>query len=189
MSLNTSFTKTANQPIIIRNSKWKLLLMSLGSLIFVLASLWILSSSHGSKDYYEGLAALIFFGLCLLVFLFLMFTSSLLLTIDDERIHSFYPFWRPLTIKWEEIFSIYPVKIRFTTILNITVSSTGKPTYIARNFKPGKVPFILRKGDSPVTAISLSISMATLSPTKVIALIRERYMTQIWQYQIYVQDF
>ena len=163
--------------------------MSLGSLIFVLEGLWMMSSSQGSKVYYEGLAALIFFGLCLLVFLFQMFTSSHLLTIDDEGIHSFYPFWRPLTIKWEEIFSIYPVKIRFTTILMITVSPTGKPTYIARNFKPDKIPFTLRKGDSPVTAISLPISMTNLSSTKVIALIRERYIAQILRYQIYVQNF
>ena len=189
MSLDASFTETANQPIIIRHSKRKLLLMSLGSLIFVLAGLWIMSSSQSSKDLFVGLAAVIFSSLCLLVFLFLMFTSSLLLTIDNEGIHSFYPFWHPRTIKWEEIFSIYPIKIRSTTILNVTVSPTGKPTYTARNFKLGKVPFTLRKGDGPVTAISLSISITNLSSTQVIALIRERYIDQIRRYQIYVQDF
>jgi hypothetical protein len=188
MSLDTPFTETADQPIVIRNSKWKLLLMGLVSLAFVLGGLWMMSSSQSSKVYYVGLAALIFFGLCLLVFLFQMFTASLLLTIDDEGIHSFYPFWRPLTIRWEEIYSIYPIKMRFTSILTITVSPTGKPTYIARNFKPGKIPFTLRKADGPAMAISLPLSTATLSSTKALALIQERYTAQIEQYRIYVQE-
>lgn len=189
MSLDTPFTETTDQPIVIRNSKWKLLLRGLVSLAFVLCGLWMMSSSQSSKVYYGGLAALIFFGLCLLVFLFQMFTSSLLLTIDNEGIHSFYPFWRPLTIRWEEIYSIYPTKMRFINMLTITVSPIGKPTYIARNFKPGKIPFTLRKADGPAIAISLPLSTATLSFTKALALIQERYTDQIRQYRIYVQSF
>jgi hypothetical protein len=187
MPLDTPFTETTDQPIVIRCSRGKLLLMGLGSLAFVLAGLWLMSSSHSSKVYYEGLAGVIFFGLGLLVFLFQMFTSSLLLTIDDEGIHSFYPFWRPLTIRWEEIYSIYPIKLRFITILTISVSPTGRSTYIARHFKPGKIPFTLPKGDAPAVAISLPLSAATLSYTKAIALIQERYTAQIRQYRIFVQ--
>lgn len=184
MSLDSLFVETANQSIIIRNSRWKLFVRCLVSLAFVLGGLWMMSSSQSSNVYYGGLVALIFFGLCLLVFLFQMVTSSLLLTIDDEGIHSFYPFWRPLTIRWEEVSSIYPIKIRFTTILTITVSPTGRPTYLARNFKPGKAPFNLRKADGPATAISLSLSAATLSAPKAIALIQERYAAQIGRYRI-----
>jgi hypothetical protein len=188
MSLDTPFTETADQSIIIRNSKWKVLLMGLVSLAFVLGGFWMMSSSQSSIVYYEGLVALIFFGLGVLVFLFQMFTPSLLLTIDDEGIHSFYPFCRPLTIRWEEISSIYPIKMRFTTILTITVSLKGRPTYIARNFKAGKIPFTLRKADGPTPAIALPLSTATLSSTKAIALIQERYTTKIGQYQIFIQE-
>ncbi|HEU5375187.1 MAG TPA: STM3941 family protein [Ktedonobacteraceae bacterium] len=188
MSLDTPFTETADQPIVIRNSKWKLFLMSLASLAFVLGGLWMMRSSQSSRVYYEGLATLIFFGLGLLVFPLQMFTTSLLLKIDREGIHCFYPFWRPLTIRWEEISSIYPIKMRFTTILTITVSLTGKPTYLARNFKPSKIPFTLRKADGPATAISLPLSTATLSSTKAIALIRERYAAQIGHYRISIQE-
>lgn len=132
MSLDIPFTETTDPPIVIRNSKWKLLLMGLVSLAFVLCGLWMMSSSQSSKVYYEGLAALIFFGLCLLVFLFQMFTSSLLLTIDDKGIHSFYPFWRLLTMRWEEIYSIYPIKMRFINMLTITVSPPGsRPILLA----------------------------------------------------------
>jgi hypothetical protein len=187
MSLDTPFTETADRPIVIHNSKWKLLLWSLVSLAFVLGGIWMMSSSQSSKVYYWGLVALIFFGLCLLFFLFRMFTSSLLLRIDDEGIHSFYPFWRPLTIRWEEIYSIYPIKIRFRSFLTITVSPTGKPTYIARNFKSGKIPFTL-KADGPAEVILLPLLTATLSYTKALALIQERYSAQIVQYQIYVQE-
>ena len=82
MSLETPFTEIVDQSIVIRNSRWKPLLMGLVSLAFVLGGLWMMSSSQSSKvSYYEGLAALIFFGLCLLVFLFQMFTFSILLTI------------------------------------------------------------------------------------------------------------
>jgi hypothetical protein len=188
MSLDTPFTETVDQPIVIRASKWKLLLMALVSLAFVLGGLWMMSSSQSAKVYDVGLAALIFFGLGLLVFLFRLFTPSLLLMIDDEGIHSFYPFWRPLTIRWEEIYSIYPIKIRFINMLTITVSPTGKPTYIARNFKPGKIPFTLRRADDPATAISLPLATAILSSTRAIALIKERYTAQIRQYRIYIQE-
>lgn len=188
MSLDIPFTETADQPIVIRNSKWKLFLMSLASLAFVLGGLWMMNSNQSSTVYYEGLAELIFFGLGLLVFLFQMFTASLLLKIDGEGIHCFYPFWRPLTLRWEEISSIYPIKMRFTAILTITVSLTGKPTYLARNFKPGKIPFTLRKADGPAIAISLPLSTATLSSKKIIALIRERYAVQIGHYRISLQE-
>ena len=187
MSLDTPFTETTDQPIVIRRSRGKLLFMGLGSLAFVLAGLWLMSSSHSSKVYYEGLAAVIFFGLGLLVFLFQIFTSSLFLIIDNEGIHSFFPFWCPLTIRWEEIYSIYPIKMRFSSIITITVSPTGRSAYIARNFKPGKIPFTLRKGDAPAAAIALPLSAATLSYTKAIALIQERYAAQIRQYRIFVQ--
>lgn len=188
MSLDTPFTETADQPIVIRNSKWKLFLMGLASLVFVLGGLWMMNSSQSSTVYYEGLVALIFFGLGLLVFLFQMFTASLLLKIDGEGIHCFYPFWRPLTLRWEEISSIYPIKMRLTTLLTITVSPTGKPAYLARNFKLNKIPFTLRKANGPAIAISLPLSTATLPSTKAIALIRERYAAQIKQYRISLQE-
>ena len=187
MSLDTPFTEIADQSIIIRTSKWKVLLMGLASLAFVLGGFWMMSSSQSPIIYYEGLATQIFFGLGVLVFLFQLFTPSLLLAIDDEGIHSFYPFWRPLTIQWEEISSIYPIKMRFTTILTITVSLKGQPTYIARNFKADKIPFTLREADGPTPAIALPLSTATLSSTKAIALIQERYSAQIGQYQISIQ--
>jgi hypothetical protein len=187
MSLDTSFTETADQSIAIRTRKWKVLLLGLGSLAFVLGSLWIMSSSQHSNVYYEGLAALIFFSLCLLVFLFQLFTSSLLLTIDNEGIHSFYPFWSPLTVRWEEIYSISSIKMRFTTLLTVTVSPTGKPTYLARNFQSGKIPFTLRKAEGPTPAISLPLTTATLSSPKALALIETRYSAQIEQYRISVQ--
>jgi hypothetical protein len=187
MSLDTPFAELADQPIVIRMNKWKLLLMSLVSLVFVLIGLWMMSSHQSATVYYEGLAALVFFGLGLFVFLFQLFTSSLLLTIDDEGIHSFYPFWRLLTLRWEEIYSIYPIKMRFTTILTIMVSPEGMPTYLTRNFKPGKIPFALRKGDGPVVVISLPLSISTFSYTKAIALIQKRYTVQIEQYRISIQ--
>lgn len=187
MSLDTPSTETADRPIVIRNSKWKLFLMSLASLVFVLCGLWMMNRSQSSTVYGEGLVTLIFFGLGLLVFLFQMVTASLLLKVDSEGIHCFYPFWRPLTLRWEEISSIYPIKLRFITLLTITVSPAGKPTYLARNFKRSTIPFTLRKADGPAIAISLPLSTATLSFTKAIALIQERYAVQIRHYRISLQ--
>ena len=43
MSLDTPFTETADQSIIIRTSKWKVLLMGLASLAFVLGGFWMTS--------------------------------------------------------------------------------------------------------------------------------------------------
>jgi hypothetical protein len=188
MSLDTPLTEIVDQPIVIRTSKWKLFLMSLLSLAFALAGILTMSTSHSSRAYYAGLATLILFGLLgLPAFLFQMFTPSLRLIIDGEGIHHFYPFRRPLTIKWEEIYSIYAFKICLSKILMITVSSTGRPAYIARNYQTGKIPFTLRKAESPVEVISLPLTTATLSYTKAIALIQERYAAQIKQYQIYIQ--
>jgi hypothetical protein len=55
--------------------------------------------------------------------------------------------------------------------INLNDLRQGK---VARNFKPGKIPFTLRKADGPVTAISLPLSTATLSSMKAIILIQQR---------------
>ena len=65
------------------------------------------------------------------------------------------------------------------TIFNISVdelvSPTGMPTYLACNFKHGKIPFTMRKANGPTPAISLPLLTAALSFTKAIALIQEQY--------------
>ncbi len=53
MSLNTLFTETADHPIVIRMSKWKVLFIGLVSLVFVLGGLWMMSSSQSANVYYE----------------------------------------------------------------------------------------------------------------------------------------
>ena len=189
MPLNTPSSETVDHPIIVCNSKWKLLLMCLLSLAFVLGGLlMVISSSHDSKNFYIGLLAMSFFGLGLLVFLSQMFTPSIILTIDSEGIHSFYPFWRPITIKWQGVNSISSTRsIRSRTYLtfNVSVSSKFEPYYIARNFKSGKLPFIMRSAHGFGADISVSLVTATLSYMKIIALIQQRYADQIKQYHIH----
>jgi hypothetical protein len=185
MSLDMPFTETLHQPIVIRRSKWKLLLLAAVSLAFVAAGIWMM---HNGQNANTAIAAVIFFGLCLLVFLALMFMPSLLLTIDDEGIHSHYPFWRPLTIRWEEIACIRPIKIRFRKMFTVDVSPVGKQTYIARNFKAGKIPFNMRRADASAIALFVTLRTATLSYTQAIAQIQERYATQIAQYQILIYE-
>ena len=58
--------------------------MGLLSLAFVLAGLWMMSSNQSARTYYMGLIAAIFFGLGVLVFLWQLFTTSLLLKIDKQ---------------------------------------------------------------------------------------------------------
>lgn len=184
MSLYTPSTETLHQPIVIRRSKWKLLLLAAVSLAFVATGIWMM---HNGKNTNTAITAVIFFGLCLLVFLALMFMPSLLLTIDDEGIHSHYPFWRPpLTIRWEEIACIHPITIRFRKVFTVDVSPVGKQTYIARNFKTGKIPFNMRRADASAIAIFVTLGTATLSYTQAIAQIQERYATQIARYQILI---
>ncbi len=189
MPLNSPSAETVEQPIVVRNSKWKLLLMWLLSLAFVLMGLlMVISSSHDSKNFYVGLLAMSFFGLGLLVFLLQMFTPSIILTIDSEVIHSFYSFWRPITIKWQEVNSISSTRsIRSRTYLtfNVSVSSKFEMYYIARNFKSGKVPFTMRSTHGFGADISVSLVAATLSYMKIIALIQQRYADQIKQYHIH----
>ena len=192
MSLDTPSTATLDQPSVVRNSKWKLLLMILLALAFVLVGLlMVISSSHGSKNFYVGLLAMSFFGLGLLVFLLQMFTPSIILTIDNEGIHSFYPFWRPLTVKWQEVNSISSTegpRSRTYLTFEVSVSSKFEPYYIARNFKSGKIPFNLRFAHGFGADISVSLVTATLSYTKIIALIRLRYAEQIRQYGIHIWE-
>ncbi len=192
MDLDTPFTEMRESPIVIRYNKWKFLRMSLLSLAFVLLGLWIMNGSMRSNGYYEGLglATLIFFGVCLLVFLFfLLFVPSLLLTIDDEGVHRFYPLLRrSFTLRWEEISSIYPLPVRSSAFLTITVSPAAKSTYIARNYEAGKIPSALLKDDGPPAAISLPLLMASLSFTQVVSLIQKRYAAQIEHYQISVHE-
>jgi hypothetical protein len=188
MSFGTPFVDTSHQPIVIRNSKQKLLFMVMGALAFVIVGIWMVRSGSNLKTYYAGVAGLIFFGLCLLVFLALMFMPSLLLTIDDEGIHSHYPFWRPLTITWEEIASIRPIKMRSGSMFTVDVSPAGKQTYIARNFKAGNVPFTMRQANATAPAIGLLFSSATLSYAQAIAQIQEHYADQITRYQIIVYE-
>lgn len=186
MSFDTPFAQTLQQPIAIRSSKWKLLLMAAGSLAFVVIGIWMIRSSQSSNASFAGLVAVIFFGVGLVGFLALMVLPSLLLTIDDEGIHCHYPFWHPLTITWEEIACIRPIKMRFITIFAVDVSPAGKQTYLARNFKKGKVPFNMRQVDTPAMAISISLSTANLSYIQAISQIQERFAVQIARYQILI---
>ena len=192
MPLNTPSSETVDHPIIVRNSKWKLLLMWLLSLAFVLGGLlMVISSSHDSKNFYIGLLAMSFFGLGLLVFLLQMFTPSIILTIDSEGIHSSYPFRHPSTIKWHEVNSISTTRsIRSHTHItfDVSVSSKFEPYYIARNFKSGKIPFNLRSAHSFGQDISVPLITATLSYTKITALIQQRYADQIKQYRIHIWE-
>lgn len=189
MSFQSEYIHTAShQPIIIRTSKLKLLLMIAGSLIFVIGGTELMNNDVKPGAYAAGLMAVIFFSFCLIVFLIQMCTSSLLLTIDEQGIRYRHPLRGLNDVRWEEITYICPIQVHRSTLGAIYVSPSGIQTYLARNGKFKKLSSARYQSDTPIQAFTISFTTATLSYQQTTAQIQEQYGDLLGRYQINIYD-
>jgi hypothetical protein len=170
-----------SETTVVRINKLKTLGLTLLMLVLVLLGCWLMLSS--SATFATGLVAVLIFGPTFLALLFVLLVPSLLLVIDEEGIHNYYPFWRPLMIRWEEIACIRVVTARFASSLSVDLAPEGRQSYIARNFGAGKTPARLTQ-DQLSTAFSAILMLSNLSGKKARAFIQERYAEQIKRYRI-----
>jgi hypothetical protein len=175
MSQERLLEKSIQPAIIIRTNKVKVLFMLILSILFIGAGIWLMQSS---QNFTTGLIVALGFGIALLVFLFLLLTPALLLIVDEKGIHSYYPFWSPRTILWEEIACIRVVKASFNSSLSVDIAPDGKKAYLARNYPEGRVPGRLLKEELP-TAFSILLTLSTTSGKRFKTRLQEHYAEQI----------
>lgn len=180
MPQNADSSEILQESFIIRLSKRNLLFMAFLSLALVLVGIWLLSISrdHEGRDYMAGGMTLIFGGLCLLVSLFYLFDPLPLLTIDAQGMLSHTLFRRSRTIEWKEIDMIYTYRTRYNQYFVVSLSSAGKQTYIARNFRNGHIPSSLLRDDFS-QAVSIPLFLSDRSYENITELIHKQYGKQI----------
>src|SRR5579885_1352306 len=92
-------------PTLIRMERKKLLGMSIIMLIFVITGCWIIVAGN-SSDTWKGWLGVIFFSLCLLVFL-MQLTWGPLLVVNEQGIYvRNNPLLKSFMLPWQEIATI-----------------------------------------------------------------------------------
>lgn len=131
-----SYNDGGYQPLIVKGSKVRLVLLLAGSLLFVLLGVLLLKwSGEGTADpaillQMLGIACTLLFGLAAIVYLFMLLRRSPLLVADAQGIDdqsSAIPGGR---IMWEDITDIR--LIRYYGQLNICIFLTDPHAYLAR---------------------------------------------------------
>lgn len=95
------------QPLVARNSRWRILLIILGSLAFVVAGVWIAGvagpAPKPGKEW-VGWLSIIFFGAGAAVVGSQLFNDDIQIRISDSGIY--YRKWSEQTIPWGEISAV-----------------------------------------------------------------------------------
>ena len=110
--------------LVVKNSIAKYILFSLLSLIFVAAGIFILSTGNELRGKIIGWSCIIFFGLCLLVFLRQIFDHRPRIIIDKNGIYD-----RTLgvgIIEWNDIKNAYLNSIMGNKFISLVLNNTEK---------------------------------------------------------------
>ncbi len=112
-------------------NKIKTLLLSLGSTVFVLTSIWILfNATFSMLAKGIALAGVLFFGATLIVSLKILISYTTGLVIDEQGVTFNTTGLNVGLIKWEDILSIERMNVAGQQFLNIQVSNPEE--YISR---------------------------------------------------------
>jgi hypothetical protein len=101
-------------PVTYRTRPQKMMLLILGSGIFISSGIWLLPQQP-----YAALASIIFFGLCGLVGVVGLLPNSSYLTLT-ERGFEFASLFRKHFVSWSSVESFVPVRIQFNQMVGWT---------------------------------------------------------------------
>ncbi|WP_447953280.1 STM3941 family protein [Sphingopyxis chilensis] len=147
------------QPLVARNSRWRILLIMLGALAFVAAGVWIAgiagpAPSPGKE--WAGWLSIIFFG----VFAPMAFSRLL----DDDvqirisRSGIYYKQWSEQTIPWEEIAEISVWKFKRHKLPVLHLVHPGRYPSTTLSGKMARADRMLTGGDITITLTGMDCS-------------------------------
>ena len=166
-------SKTEEQNFIFFPSRLKLLFLLALSILLVAVGIWVFLDGDPSHSFI-GILCTGFFGLGILVVIFMSIKRRPFLIVDDVGFHRWSLFGWEYCIAWEEIDLIFPVKQGWVYALNIHISDSGMETLSARYPKSG---YFLRLLTGCNSAISLAAS--PISAQRLIEAIQKRYQNQL----------
>lgn len=122
----------ASDVIVILGNKKKAAWLLVGSAMFVAGSVAMISSGDN-----EGWGGVVFFGLCLLVSLYMLTPNAIRLTIDKNGVEM-KTLFKPVKLAWTDVESFYVGTIRTglatTKLIGIKYSSTYSKAAAGRQF-------------------------------------------------------
>lgn len=154
------------QPLEIPLSKKKILLLLIGSLVFVCLSIYLIIVDSIDADarmlpgmrYGWACAGIVFFGACAIIVIVKLFNNKAGLIISDAGIDDNSSGVSAGVIEWRDIIRIRKVKVQRTSFLIIDVTNPDK--YISR---AGGIKAKLMEMNMSMYGSPLSISTTTLN--------------------------
>ncbi|HZO73145.1 MAG TPA: STM3941 family protein [Ktedonobacteraceae bacterium] len=181
MNYQDSVSQADEQALILYPSRQKVLLLLIGSLIFVGIGIFLFPNASNPLNAGLEVFVIVFFGLCALASIFMLVKPFPLLQASNEGLRSG-TFFGDYLISWGEIDFIFFSKTRGISTLNVYLSETGLQTFSVRYPRRGR---LRRLFGGPAAAVPLTL--LPLPAQQIFDTIQERYQKQIEQYNIYVR--
>jgi hypothetical protein len=169
--------KKPNLPIEIPISKTKSLFIILGSLAFILGSIWIYSIADTQTDWPPlvlkavSIMGLLFFGLGILVGVKKLIDKNPGLIIDDHGILNASGFGKPQFIPWKSITSFRLIEIERTKLIQLFINNAEEVINSQSRWKQK----MMRMSQSQYgTPISISCVTLKIDSGKLLQLLLER---------------
>ncbi len=182
MNYQDSLSEADEEVLILYPSRQKMLLLLAGSLVFVVAGVFLFLNASNLVNEGLDVFTIVFFGLCALVLIFMLVKSYPLLQMNDEGFRQWSLWGKNYLISWEEIAFIFLSTGRLSSSLNIYLSETGLETFSARYPWRGRFCRLFGR-----LVMVISSSMSPVPVQEILETMQKRYQRRIEQYDIYVR--
>jgi hypothetical protein len=147
------------QPLVARNSRWRILLVILGSLVFAAAGVWmagIAGSAPAPGKEWAGWLSIIFCSVCVPIVFSRLLDDKVQIRISGSGIY--YKQWSEQTIPWEEIsgVSVWKFKRHKLPVLHLVHPSRYPSTTLSG--KMAGADRMLTGGDITITLTGMDCS-------------------------------
>lgn len=158
-----------DEPIILRNSKWRAVMYGLLSSVFVAVGIWMVTTDHSQKAQIVGWLNFAFFGAGLAVFVCQLFDNRPRITITAEGIED-----RTLkmgVIEWSDILGARVVRISRPAFIGLELVDENK--YLSR--LPGWSAKLAEANEAiGFSRVNLNLAGLSVNPDKLAADILQR---------------
>lgn len=151
----------------IKNSKTKLILMILGSLMFIILGIFLTINPDKSVSgifrntsfiRIAGILSILFFGVCLILLLKSIFTNKFNLVINEKGIIDNSSYVSVGMVLWDDITSIKSISVMSTNFLIINVKDPNKYISIQNTMKKKILKRTLTTYGTPITISSNTLA-------------------------------
>jgi hypothetical protein len=173
------------EPVIIKLSKSKIALLTIGSALFVLAGIWMLLNADEQTRRSPivlkivGVAAILFFGICFIYSIIKLFDNKPGLIVDDKGITDNSSGVAAGFIPWKKIKSIKVIEIKSTRFLLIYTSNPESYLNDKNTFKKKMMQLNNKMYGTPVNISSNSLKFKFDDLEQLLQSCLERYKAEV----------